>query len=66
MEKLLGAVALIVDALITIQSTIDDLQKIVDEVTLVREDLENLDAIFLPQNSKRKKVTETYSKRNAG
>jgi len=53
-EKLLGAIALIVDALVTIRSTIDDLQTIVDAVRTVREDLENLDGLFLTQQNPRK------------
>ena len=58
-EKLLGAVALIVDALVTIRAVIDDLQSIVDAVKTVREDLENLDGLFLQQNNPRKIVTAT-------
>jgi len=54
LEKLLGILALIVDALVTIRSTIDDLQTIVDGIKTVREDFENLDLIFLQQKNPRR------------
>lgn len=53
-EKLLGAVALIIDALVTIRATITDLQTIVDQIRTVREDLENLDGVFLQQKNPRR------------
>lgn len=53
-EKLLGAIALIVDALVTIRATIDDLQTIVDSISTVRQDLENLDGLFLSQKNPRR------------
>jgi len=54
LEKLLGIAVLIVDALVTIRSTIDDLQVIVDSIRTVREDFENLDLIFLQQKNPRR------------
>jgi hypothetical protein len=54
LEKLLGVAALIVDALVTIRATIDDLQDIVDAIRTVREDFENLDLIFLQQKNPRR------------
>jgi len=58
-EKLLGVVTIVVDTISTLSNTIADLQTIVDDVTKVREDLENLDGIFLPQNNKRRVLTTT-------
>lgn len=55
-EKVLGVLAIILDALVTVRATIDDLKKIVDAVKTVREDLENLDGLFLPQHNKRKTI----------
>jgi hypothetical protein len=55
-EKVLGIFAIILDALVTTRATIDDLKKIVDAVKTVREDLENLDGVFLPQNNSRKTI----------
>jgi len=54
LEKLLGVLALIVDGLQGVADTIDDLQTIVDEITRLREEIEKLDTIFLPQSNKRK------------
>lgn len=56
-EKVLGIITLVVDALVSIRSTIDDLQSIVDSIETVRKDLEGFDLLFLPQNNKRKTVT---------
>lgn len=56
-EKILGVFALIVDALVTIRSTIDDLQAIVDSVATVVDDLSNLEGLFLPQNNPRRTLT---------
>lgn len=53
-EKVLGVVALLADALVAIRSTIDDLQTIVDAVRTIRENLEHLDGLFLPQKNPRK------------
>jgi predicted Zn-dependent protease with MMP-like domain len=53
-EKILGIVAIIVDALVTCRATIDDLQSIVDAIKTVRQDLENLDGFFLTQKNPRK------------
>ena len=53
-EKVLGWVTLVLDALVTIRSAIDDLKTIVDAIRTVREDLENLDGLFLTQKNPRK------------
>lgn len=53
-EKILGIVSLIVDALVTIRATINDLQTIVDSVATVVDDLSNLEGLFLPQTNRRK------------
>jgi hypothetical protein len=53
-EKILGVVSIIVDSLVTIRTTIDDLQTIVDAVQTVIDDVENLNGIFLPQSNPRK------------
>lgn len=55
-EKLLGVLAIIVDAIVLWNTLVDDLQKIVDDVKEVRLDLEKLDLIFLPQNNARRYV----------
>jgi hypothetical protein len=55
-EKILGIVSIVVDALVTIRTTIDDLQTIVDAVQTVIDDVENLNGIFLPQDNPRKTV----------
>jgi hypothetical protein len=58
-EKILGIVTLVVDALVTIRSTIRDLQTIADSVEAVISDLSALDGLFLPQNNPRKTVVTT-------
>jgi len=45
---------LIAEILLAIRSTIDDLKTIVDAIKTVREDLENLDGLFLQQHNARK------------
>jgi hypothetical protein len=45
---------LIAEILLAIRSTIDDVKAIVDAIQTVREDLENLDGLFLPQHNARK------------
>ena len=54
LEKLLGVLGLIVQALDAIATTIDDLQQIVDELKALRLEFEKLDTIFLSQSNKRK------------
>ena len=54
LEKVLGALALLLQALETIASIIDDLQTVVDEITGLRQEIEKLDTIFLSQSNKRK------------
>lgn len=58
-EKILGIVTLLVDALVTIRSTITDLQSIVDSVAEVVDNLSNLEGLFLPQSNSRETVTLT-------
>lgn len=54
LERILGILTLVVDSLVTIRSTIDDLKTIVDAVRTVRENLEHLDGLFLTQKNPRK------------
>jgi len=54
LEKLLGVLGLIVQALDAIATTISDLQQIVDELKALRLEFEKLDTIFLSQSNKRK------------
>ena len=54
LEKLLGFLAIVIQALDAIVNTIDDLQTIVDEITRLRLEIEKLDTIFLSQSNKRK------------
>jgi methyl-accepting chemotaxis protein len=56
LEKLLGVLALIIQALESISGVIQDIQQIVDEIKAIRLEIERLDTIFLPQNNKRKTV----------
>jgi len=64
-EKLLGFATLVLDSLVAITSAIADLKDITTALRQTLEDLQGLDALFLPQNSSRKKVDITYSKRKA-
>jgi len=54
LEKVLGALALVLTALEAIADTIHDLQTIVDELKAIRLEIEKLDTIFLSQSNKRK------------
>jgi hypothetical protein len=54
LEKVLGFLAIAVQALEAITNAIDDLQSIVDEITRLRLEIEKLDTIFLSQSNKRK------------
>jgi hypothetical protein len=56
LEKLLGVVSLIVEAVITWSSAIDDLQSIVDAIRDVRIEVETGDTLFLSQKNKRRVV----------
>jgi hypothetical protein len=59
LEKLLGVISLIVDAVISWSDAVDKLQTIVDEVTRLREAIEKGDLIFLKQSNPRKTLTLT-------
>ena len=54
LEKLAGVVTLVVDAIVTISNALDDVQAIVDEITSVREEIENLETLFLSQSNPRR------------
>jgi len=58
-ERILGVVTLIVDAVGGISAVISDLQTIVDELKMVRTEIEDLDTLFLSQKNKRRTVTLT-------
>lgn len=53
-EKVLGWVTLLVDALVTIRSSIDDIQTICDAVEEIIDDIANLEGLFLSQKNPRK------------
>jgi chromosome segregation ATPase len=54
LEKVLGVLAVIIQALEAIRSAIDDIQTVVDELKRLRLEIEKLDTIFLAQSNKRK------------
>jgi uncharacterized protein Yka (UPF0111/DUF47 family) len=54
LEKILGVLAILIQALSAISDSIDDVQQIVDEITRLRLEIEKLDTIFLSQSNKRK------------
>jgi len=56
LEKVLGVLALVLQALESISKTVDDLQTILDEITRLRLEVEKLDTIFLSQSNKRARV----------
>jgi hypothetical protein len=62
-EKILGFATLIIDSLIAIESALADLNDIVDAVRTVLEDLQGLDALFLPQGNPKKVVDVSYRQR---
>jgi methyl-accepting chemotaxis protein len=64
-EKVLAWVTLITDAITSISAAVDDLQTLVSDFREIRQDIENLDAIFLPNRGPRKFVDIHYRKRNA-
>jgi hypothetical protein len=53
-ERVLGGIAILVQALEAIVSVIDDIQTVVDEIKRLRLEIEKLDTIFLQQGNKRK------------
>jgi hypothetical protein len=57
LEKMLGVVSLVVDALISWSDAVDKLQTIVDEITRLREAIEKGDLIFLKQSNPRRMQT---------
>lgn len=54
LEKLLGILAVFIQALDAVAKTIDDVQSIVDELKRLRLEIEKLDTIFLSQSNPRK------------
>lgn len=56
LEKLLGVLAIVLQALDSVVNVIGDLQQIVDELKAARLEIEKLDTIFLSQSNKRKLV----------
>jgi hypothetical protein len=68
--KILGVLALVLDAFTAIQTTIDDLQHIVDDIDNARRILEDLKGFYLPQRNKREKIKledgSTYYRRIRG
>jgi hypothetical protein len=56
LEKVLGFVALLADALESISSGIDDLQAILDTITAIREEVETGSTVFLQQKNSRKSL----------
>jgi hypothetical protein len=51
-----NGIVIIVEILDTIRNVIDSFQSIIDEITRVREFIENGDTIFLQQRNKRKVI----------
>lgn len=62
-EKLIGVLTLLFDTVTTISKVVDDLQTLVSDFREIRQDIENLDAIFLRKGSRRKYVDIHYRKR---
>jgi methyl-accepting chemotaxis protein len=56
MERLLGVLAILIQALESISNVIRDAQQIVDEIKAIRLEIERLDTIFLQQSNKRRTV----------
>ena len=61
--QIFGVASLIAEILLAIRATINDLKTIVDAIKTVREDLENLDLIFLQQKNPRHWSTERAYRR---
>jgi phage-related minor tail protein len=53
-EKVLGFIAIVADALESIIDAIDDLQRIVDVLKSIREEVEHGSTVFLSQSNRRK------------
>ena len=56
LEKVLGFVALLADALESISGGVDDLQAILDTITAIREEVETGSTFFLQQKNARKSL----------
>jgi len=56
LEKILGVATLIVDALESIVSVLEDLRTLVNEAKAIREEIESLESIFLQQGNSRRTV----------
>jgi hypothetical protein len=56
LEKVVGFLSILVDALASISKGILDLQTIVDETARIRREIEDLDSIFLQQKNPRRTV----------
>jgi hypothetical protein len=64
-ERAFAWVTLILDALLAIENAVADLNDIVDQLRQTLEDLQGLDALFLPQGRPKTTVSLTYRKRGA-
>jgi hypothetical protein len=62
LTRVLGVLAVLIDALESIASVIDDVQNVVDELRRLRLEIEKLDTIFLSQSNKRKTLRLTNGK----
>lgn len=62
--KLLGWIGLVIDCFVSWNQVIVDAQHIVDDIRQLRENIENLDGLFLPQGSTKTTVDVRYRKRN--
>ena len=62
-EKILGWATLIIDSLLAIESAVADLQDIATQLRQTLEDLNGLDALFLPQSSTKKTVDKHFRTR---
>lgn len=56
LEKLLGVLTLIVDALESIVNVLEDLRTLVNEAKAIREEIESLESLFLSQGNARRSV----------
>lgn len=63
--KVLGWAGLVIDCFVSWNQAIVDAQHIVDDIRKLRENIENLDGLFLPQGSTKTVVDVRYRKRNA-
>jgi gas vesicle protein len=62
-EKIAAWLGMFLDALVTIKQAVNDLHIIVDSIREIREDLENLDGLFLTQKNPRRYVTGRHRTR---